>query len=296
MICRYNNTLLDANLVPTNLLGAPELAPAGVYDTMRVDMVSALNPEGHYSRLAAAAHAVDLPFDISFLTWKEQIVELILANQEQFQKGKSSGAIPISYKVRTSVTQPAAGTDGADIAIVAWPLAHTDENRLPMSLYFSKTTRRPKGEKLFNHKRTGLAALNHFDAGPQMPLHLPDSIQIGRSETICFNTEGQLCESRYSNVFFVNGNSLFTPELSSPCLAGITREIAMQLASAEGFEVIEKPVEPDEANCAEAVFLTSSVRGIRSAGILENRRLPSSNRLVAKLQKSYHNLNKVSLL
>jgi branched-subunit amino acid aminotransferase/4-amino-4-deoxychorismate lyase len=294
MICCFNDKLLDSNLVPSALLGSPELAPEGVYDTMRVDMVSAIEPDAHFMRLSGAASALDLPFSKELSVWKQQIIDVLNANQKKLEEGKSSGTTPVSFKIRSTVTRSVESSAKSDFLIAAWPVAYTDEIHLPVSMFFLKDGHRTRGKKLFNYKRLGLRSIRLTSASERNLTNEPGP--MGRSDALFLNDEGNVCESRYANVFFVKGRTIFTPELDSPCLAGITRDIVIQLAGDHGIEVMECPVSTEAANSADAVFLTSSVRGIRMVEALENRQLPRVNTVFAKLQDSYDNLNKVSLV
>lgn len=61
----------------------------------------------------------------------------------------------------------------------------------------------------------------------------------GATEALLANTRGELCEGTASNVFVERGGELLTPPLSSGCLAGITRELALEWGAAAGLPVRE---------------------------------------------------------
>ena len=79
----------------------------------------------------------------------------------------------------------------------------------------------------------------------------------GASEAIFANTRGELCEGTGTNVFLVLGGRLVTPPLSVGCLAGVTRELALEITDATT-ETVPLPalVSADEA------FLTSTTRNV----------------------------------
>jgi branched-subunit amino acid aminotransferase/4-amino-4-deoxychorismate lyase len=60
-------------------------------------------------------------------------------------------------------------------------------------------------------------------------------------------------------VFLVLDGRLVTPSLSSGCLAGITRQAVLELATAAGLEAVESEVEPSAFAVASEAFLTGSV-------------------------------------
>ena len=85
------------------------------------------------------------------------------------------------------------------------------------------------------------------------------------------NTSGWLCEGTGTNIFLVLDGTLVTPDLSSGCLAGITRELVLEI---EGVE--ERSVSLSEASGASEAFLTSSTRDISPISNLGEIVLPNA--------------------
>lgn len=88
------------------------------------------------------------------------------------------------------------------------------------------------------------------------------AIAEGGDDAILCNPAGEIAEGATSNLFFVQGDRIVTPELQVGLLAGITREVVCEIAAGLGHPVHESRVRPDELRAADEVFLTSSVRGI----------------------------------
>ncbi|MCH2431079.1 MAG: aminotransferase class IV, partial [Acidimicrobiales bacterium] len=80
-----------------------------------------------------------------------------------------------------------------------------------------------------------------------------------------------LCEGTGTNVFLVIDGVLVTPPLSSGCLAGITRELVLELA-----EVVERDVDPGEFAVASEAFLTSSTREVGAISAVDDTVLPEA--------------------
>jgi len=92
----------------------------------------------------------------------------------------------------------------------------------------------------------------------------------GAGEAIFGNTVGNLCEGTGSNVFLVLGGDLVTPPLSAGPLAGITRELLLEVSDAVEHDVpLEALAEADEA------FLSSSTREVQPISMVDGRPLPS---------------------
>ncbi|MES2922041.1 MAG: aminotransferase class IV [Verrucomicrobiota bacterium] len=92
----------------------------------------------------------------------------------------------------------------------------------------------------------------------------------GSEETIFVNTTGHLCEAATANLFLVSQGRLLTPSLASGCLPGITREVVIELAKELGIPCEERDLLPGELECAEEVFLTSSIRGLSRLSRVED--------------------------
>ena len=93
----------------------------------------------------------------------------------------------------------------------------------------------------------------------------------GFDETIFTNTVGHLCEAATANLFLVNDGTLITPPLASGCLPGITREVVIELAEVLGMPCEERDLLPRELQCADEVFLTSSIRGVTRLSRIDDR-------------------------
>ncbi|MER7820497.1 aminodeoxychorismate lyase [Streptomyces sp. NPDC096153] len=93
----------------------------------------------------------------------------------------------------------------------------------------------------------------------------------GASEAIFANTVGQLCEGTGSNIFVVVDGQLFTPPVSSGCLAGITRALTADWTGAQ-----EADLPMDVLERAEEIFLTSSTRDVQAVHRVDGRELPGA--------------------
>lgn len=95
--------------------------------------------------------------------------------------------------------------------------------------------------------------------------------EYGANEAVLGNTAGRLCEGTASNVFVVLGGRLLTPPLSSGCLAGITRALALRWSDAEE---ADRPLSVLQE--ADEVFLTGSLRDIQPVTRVDERELPGA--------------------
>ncbi len=84
----------------------------------------------------------------------------------------------------------------------------------------------------------------------------------GAIEAIFANTRDELCEGTGTNIVLVRDGRLVTPPLSSGCLAGVTRALALEWAAGAGIEVVEEPIPLATAHEADEVFVTSSTKNV----------------------------------
>jgi branched-chain amino acid aminotransferase len=102
----------------------------------------------------------------------------------------------------------------------------------------------------------------------------------GAGEAIFANLAGDLCEGTGSNVFVVVDGEVVTPPLSSGCLAGITRELVLELLGG----ATEAQVPMSALAAADEVFLTSSTRDVQAVGVVDDRAIaapgPATTRII----------------
>ena len=108
--------------------------------------------------------------------------------------------------------------------------------------------------KLSNYKTTN--ALPFVMAAIYQKQHRLD-------EVLLLNQNGFLCESTSSNLFVVYQKQIYTPALSEGCVAGVMRNVVMQLAKQHQLPLIEAQINPHILNEAEEVFLTNAIGGVR---------------------------------
>lgn len=82
----------------------------------------------------------------------------------------------------------------------------------------------------------------------------------GAFEAILLNTRDEVAEGAGSNVFIVKAGRLLTPPLSCGLLAGITRELVLEIAPAIGVPFEERVLSADDLKNADELFITSTLK------------------------------------
>ena len=89
-------------------------------------------------------------------------------------------------------------------------------------------------------------------------------LQANRSSVVdaIMVRDGLVTEGTASNIFVVHENVIATPPKSECLLPGITRDLVIELARANGFIIEERDIEETELETADEIWLTSSTREI----------------------------------
>jgi len=95
--------------------------------------------------------------------------------------------------------------------------------------------------------------------------------RLGCTEALFRNTAGHLCEGTGTNIFLVVDDVLVTPPLSSGCLAGVTRDLLLELV-----DVVERDVALDEIEVASEAFLSSATRDVSPIAAVDDHDLPTA--------------------
>ncbi len=106
---------------------------------------------------------------------------------------------------------------------------------------------------------------------------------LGAEEALLANTRGELCEGTASNVFVVTDGVLRTPPLDSGCLAGITRELAIEWCRAAGIEVVEEVLPFDVLRSADEVIISNSSRDMQGVHLVDDRSLVAPGPVTARV-------------
>ena len=80
----------------------------------------------------------------------------------------------------------------------------------------------------------------------------------GYDEAILLTEDGYIADGPGETIFMVNNGTLFTPDLSSSILPGITRDSIIQIAQDLGHTVVEKPLIRTDLYTADEVFMTGT--------------------------------------
>lgn len=107
-------------------------------------------------------------------------------------------------------------------------------------------------------------------------------------EGIFLTEDGFIAEGIVSNIFWVIDNQLFTPDLGTGILNGITRSFIKELASKRGIQVKEGFYTSDVLKTATEIFVTNSIQEIVAISKLDSLVFPGvKGEFFQELHKEY---------
>lgn len=121
-----------------------------------------------------------------------------------------------------------------------------------------------------------------------------EASNAGCEEAIMLNSEGFVAECTGDNLFILSEGILCTPTLASGALYGITRNVVMDLARAQGLEVVEKNISRYDVFVAEECFLTGTGAEVVPVVKVDKREIGDGvpGPVTRKLVSAYHDLTR----
>jgi branched-chain amino acid aminotransferase len=242
-----NGALVERGVAGVSLNDGAIVSGQGAFETLAVYQGQPFLVEAHLKRLSEAAERLGLSCP-SDPVLSEAIGTAIRANDLE----DASMA-----RVRITLTSPPQGESW--IVEATLPPHHPESARLITIPY----VRNERGAL------SGLKTINYGENAVAMKL----AREAGADEALFGNTQDQLCEGTWSNVFiFVEGHYL-TPPLSSGCLPGVTRQIVREILGELDLSCAESDFPMNRLGEIDGAFLTSSLREIQPAASLDGRSL-----------------------
>jgi len=109
----------------------------------------------------------------------------------------------------------------------------------------------------------------------------------GADEGVFLDTRAYVCECTTSNLFWLKNDVLYTPSLDTGCLPGVGRRVVFSSAYQEGVELKECEKELTDAQLADVVFLSSSLRGMQLVKEWDGEHYQLEDSLFQRLSKRF---------
>jgi len=231
----------------------------------------------HMQRLYDSAHIVlmEIPYGIERL--HEACLETLRANKQ------AEGYIrPLAFFGYGSMGVGA--VNPVQVSIASWPWgAYLSDEGLKKGIRakVSSFTRLHVNVNMVRAKVSG-QYVNSFLANREATL-------AGYEEAILLDTEGYVAEGSGENIYIVKDGTLITPPLSSPVLAGITRDSVLRIARDQGVPVVEQKFTRDTMYLADELFMTGTAAEVTPVREVDNRRIGRGEPgpVTKKIQETY---------
>lgn len=210
----------------------------GVFETLKIVDGTAFAMARHLARLDRSATTLGLP-TVDHAVVRAAAAEVIAANP-------GAGRLRITLTGGPGPLGSNRGDDGTTLLVAASDLPPTPANTDVATVEWTR------------NERGALAGVKSTSYAENV-MALARAGAAGASEAIFANTAGNLCEGTGSNIFVGIGGRLVTPPLSAGPLAGITRELVLEVTDA-----VEDDLPLGALFDADEAFLTSSTRDVQA--------------------------------
>jgi branched-subunit amino acid aminotransferase/4-amino-4-deoxychorismate lyase len=103
------------------------------------------------------------------------------------------------------------------------------------------------------------------------------------NEAVMLNERGEIVSATAANIFWVQGDEVFTPSLSTGCVAGVTRHFVHEIATQWKLHLVEGGFPIQRLLDAREVFLTSTARDVTIVASFDAKQYPNKQARIAKL-------------
>ena len=221
-----------------------------VYETLRTYAGRPFEWGRHLRRLRASAGRLgfDIPLSNGDLLARLDAVLAPAANPESYIRIiVSRGLGDISYHFDT--------VKGPTVVIAVKPCVSYPEWHYTQGIPVSLVSVRRNHPQALDPAIKSSNLLNNV-------LALREAQARGAEEALLLNQRGEIAEGASTNVFIVRDGTVITPVLEAGILAGITREVVLEIARALSLPVREDVLRPEDLMDADEAFLTSTTREV----------------------------------
>ncbi|MFF5786773.1 aminotransferase class IV [Streptomyces sp. NPDC012693] len=258
-----NGGLHDVETALVSVLDHGLTVGDGIFETVKAERGETFALTLHLERLTRSARGLGLP-DPDLDEVRRACAAVLGANPMEL------GRLRITYTGGLSPLGSERGDAGASLVVA---LGETGRRADSTAVITVPWTRNERGAL------TGLKTTSYAEN----VVALARAREQGATEALFANTVGQLCEGTGSNVFVVVDGQILTPPVSSGCLAGITRALAVEWTGAR-----ETDLPLDVLESADEIFLTSTLRDVQAVHRVDGRELsPAPGPVTAKAMRTF---------
>lgn len=232
----------------------------GIFETFRVHNGRGFRLGEHIERLTTSADA--LGFSVPFTT--DDIEDDIDALVTECEMPDAMARIHLSRGIGKRGYSPR-GLNTPSYSMAFHPAPAIDAGRPKAWRMKTSSYRLNPSDPLISHK-TASRMTN--------VLAKAEAEENGYDDAFFINLDGNVAEATCANVFWLEGNLVCTPPLSSGALPGITRSTILELCRKLAIQTEEKNLKLGNLPAIDGAFLTLSSLGVIEIGRVDQEILP----------------------
>jgi len=117
-------------------------------------------------------------------------------------------------------------------------------------------------------------------------LAVTEANNAGYDEAILLTPEGTVADGSGENIFVVRDGVIYTPDLATGILPGITRDTVMQIAQDLGYSVVEKTLIRSDLYLADEVFMCGTAAEVTPLRSVDDHEI-GAGEVTLQIQKAY---------
>ena len=248
VVC-LNGEYLPASEAQVSILDQGILYGAGLFETIKVLRGAPIRTDLHLTRLASSAKDLGL----QLLTDDSSIHQMLMGMVSK--NNMREGALRLTLTLGGMQSKPI-------IFIIARKLPYIPSDYDNGIKIGCSRIRRNKASLLVKHK-----TINYFEN----IIAKREALEHGWDEAVMLNSEGAVAEGSMSNIFFVSGDRVITPDVGSGLLPGIMRGLVINHCKDFCIPIEERTVMPGEINNCREIFITNALIGVLPVTRFESR-------------------------
>jgi aminodeoxychorismate lyase len=273
MIVFLNGQFVPAERAVVSVFDRSFLYGDGLFETMLVANGRPFRWTQHLERLQRGADYLNIKLPYSREALRSFASELILKNQ--IPEGLLRLTLSRGVGVRGYSPK---GADNPALVMSLHPVPQPVT--MPEWKLIASSVRLPANEPLAQFKTCNKL--------PQI-FARAEADAAGADEALLLNTDGFVVEGASSNLFWIEGQTVCTPPLQAGILAGVTRELVVEICRSLAMKFSERNITVPELKQTQAVFVSLSSWGIVGAQSLDGCRLNKSP-VIQRLEVAYSKL------
>ncbi|MBM3831675.1 MAG: aminodeoxychorismate lyase [Verrucomicrobia bacterium] len=248
MFAFINGQLVPEAEATVSVLDRSFLYGDGLFETLRVYNGRPFRWRQHLQRIERGAEFLKISLPFSAAALQRQAEALIQKNQ--LPECVLRMTLSRGVGIRGYSTKDA---DRPTLVMTVHPLTAPAKGQISQWRLITSTLRVPAGDPVANYKTCN--KLHQILARAEAEAQSAD-------EALLLNTEGEIAEGASCNLFWIRDARVCTTPLASGILAGVTRELVIELCQSLSFAIEEVTIKPAELTQADGVFVTFSSLGI----------------------------------